>query len=81
MPYPKLTIVAMTRVLEAAVAEAEKLAPEEQDALGALLMEEMASEKSWSELLAKKPSLLETLAAEAVEEHRTGRTKPLEDTL
>jgi len=71
----------MTRALDAAVAEAAKLPPEEQDALGALLMEEMASEKRWIDMLSSRPTLLESLAAQAIQEHKEGRTKPLEDTL
>jgi hypothetical protein len=71
----------MTTVLEAALAEVAKLPPEEQDALGVLLMDEIKSEQRWSQSLAASQDLLKSLAAEALAEHRAGKTKPLDDTL
>lgn len=66
----------MTQALNSAVAEAKKLPPDEQDALAAILLEEMASEKRWSQSFAKSESILEAMATEALAEFRAGKTKP-----
>jgi hypothetical protein len=70
----------MTQLLKDAFAEAEKLPREEQDAFARWLLEELASEKRWSDLFAAshKPA---DLAAEAIEENRSGRTEPLDSDL
>lgn len=66
----------MTRLLEKALSEVAKPAPSEQDALAAILLEELASEQNWSELFAKSQGPLARLADEALAEHRAGETKP-----
>lgn len=71
----------MTRALETALAEVAKLPPEEQDALAALLLDEIASEQRWSRSFAASPGVLESLAAEALAEHRAGKTRPLDESL
>ena len=65
----------MTKLLEEAFARASKLPAEEQEALGALILEELAAEVQWDETLGASQSALEHLADEALEEHRAGRTK------
>ena len=67
----------MTQLLEKALNEVAKLPPSEQDALAAILLEELASEKKWSELFAQSQDVLATLAAEALAEHRAGKSNPL----
>ena len=67
----------MTKLLEKAFREAEKLSEEEQDALARALLDEMTSEHRWDELFAASPDLLEDLANKALEEQRAGRTRPL----
>jgi len=67
----------MTQLLEKALNEVAKLPPSEQDALAAILLEELASEKKWSELFAQSQDVLAKLAAEALAEHRAGKSKPL----
>ena len=54
----------MTALLEHAFSEAKKLAPENQDALAALIMEEMLAEKKWEALFARSQNKLELLADE-----------------
>lgn len=68
----------MTKLLEKAFQEASKLPEGEQDALARALLDEMSSERRWDELFAGSPDLLEELAKEALEEHRTGRTEKLD---
>jgi hypothetical protein len=69
--------VAMTDLLEKALTEVKKLPPEEQDALAAILMQELAAEQRWTESFAKSQDALEKLAQEALAEYRAGLTKPL----
>lgn len=69
--------VVMTQLLEKALREVEKLPPSEQDAVAAIVLEELASEKKWAELFAKSQDALAKMAEEALAEHRAGKTKPL----
>lgn len=69
----------MTQALASAVAEAAKLSAEEQDALAAILLEEIASERRWARSFAKSGNVLESLAAEALAEFNAGKTKPFGD--
>jgi hypothetical protein len=68
----------MTELLEKAFAEAAKLSDEDQDALAQAVMAELASERRWDELFAASADVLSELAEEALAEHRTGRSKPLD---
>ena len=68
----------MTDLLQKAFAEAAKLPKEEQDALAALLLDELASEQRWSKALASSQDKLSALADETLAEHRRGKTKPLD---
>jgi hypothetical protein len=67
----------MTQLLEKALNEVAKLPPSEQDALAAILLEELASGKKWSELFAQSQDMLATLAEAALAEHRAGKSTPL----
>jgi len=67
----------MTDLLEKALSQVSKLPPAEQDAVAAILLEELASEERWAALFAKSEDVLEKLAEEALVEHRAGLTKPL----
>ena len=68
----------MTKLLEQAFAEASKLPEQEQDALAEWLLEEMESERQWTESFAESADALARLAEEALAEHREGRTRKLE---
>ena len=67
----------MTKLLEKAFAEAVKLPKREQDKLAKWLLSELESERRWDEAFSRSVDQLETLANEALTEHRKGRTKPL----
>ena len=67
----------MTQLLEKALSEVARLPAAEQDAVAAILLEELASEKRWSDSFAKSQDLLAKLAEKALAEHAAGRTKPL----
>jgi len=68
----------MSRLLEKAFEEAAKLSEDEQDALARAMLEELASERRWSDLFAGSSDLLRDLSEEALREHRAGRTEKLD---
>lgn len=67
----------MTQLLDKAIAAVTQLPESEQDAIAAVLLEEIASEQRWSMSFAKSQDLLARLAEEALEEYATGKTQPL----
>jgi hypothetical protein len=66
----------MTQLLDKAISAVSKLPAQDQDALAAMLFEEIASEHRWSELFEQSQDALGKLAAEALTEHASGKTKP-----
>jgi len=71
----------MTKALEEALKEASKLPEADQDALAEAILAEIQSEKAWEEAFASSQDVLERLADEALAEHRSGRTRPLNPNL
>jgi hypothetical protein len=67
----------MTKLLEKALQEVAKLPASEQDAVAAIVLEELESEQRWAESFAKSQDKLAKLAEEALAEYNAGRTKPL----
>jgi len=67
----------MTQLLEKALKEVAKLPASDQDAVAAILLEEIASEQRWSVSFAKSQDLLAKFADKALADHAAGRTKPL----
>ena len=67
----------MTQLLEKALNEVAKLPADEQDALAAILFEELASEQRWAASFAKSQDILAKFAEEALAEHIAGKTNPL----
>ena len=71
----------MTDLLKRALEEAARVLPsDEQDELARWLFEEFSGEAKWQVLFSnsKSHTLLERLAAEAIEEDRGGQTKKLD---
>ncbi len=66
----------MTRALEEAFQEASKLTESEQNALAAAIKAELESE--WEKSLVDSQDTLAELADEALEEFRSGSTKPID---
>lgn len=64
----------MTQLLDKAVSAASKLPEPEQDALAAILLAEIESERRWTESFEKSQDLLSELAAEARAELASGKT-------
>jgi len=68
----------MGRLLEKAILEASMLPDSEQEAIGAWLLEEMETERRWSDLFGRPGGALERMAERALEEHDHGLTTPLD---
>ncbi|WP_068814416.1 hypothetical protein [Phormidesmis priestleyi] len=68
----------MTELLERAIARLKTLPTKEQDAIATLIMEELEEDQQWDESFARSPDLLAKLAAEAMAEHRAGKTQDLD---
>ena len=67
----------MTRLLERAFKEASKLPDVEQNALAKWVIEELKAENKWERSFAASEDMLDKLADEALDEHKHGKTKPL----
>jgi hypothetical protein len=68
----------MTTLLEKAFAEASRLPDTEQNALAKWLLDELEAEKKWERTFAESENVLDRLADEALEDHRQGKTVPLD---
>jgi len=68
----------MTELLERAFTEASKLPEKEQDAMAALLLEELKSERRWDAAFAASPEQLSKMARAALREFETGETRPMD---
>ena len=67
----------MTKLLEKAFEAATQLPPEQQDAVAAIILDEISSEQRWNEAFAKSQDVLSALAKNAIEAHATGKSTPL----
>jgi hypothetical protein len=70
--------VIMTELLERALKELAKLPEQNQDAIAALILEEIEDERRWDESFARSADVLDRLADEALAEYRAGKTKVLD---
>ncbi len=68
----------MTKLLKKALDEAAKLDDDEQEALARWLLDELRSERRWEELYANSQDSLSRLADDALSEHRSGNSEPLD---
>jgi hypothetical protein len=69
----------MTKLLDQAFQEVSRLPDSDQDAIAALILEELESaERRWRDTFASSANTLARLAEEALAEHRAGRTRPLD---
>lgn len=71
----------MTELLEQAMQKVAALPRDEQDAIASQIIETLEDEAAWKEKLARSPEKLRKLAAEALDEHRRGESKPLDELL
>jgi hypothetical protein len=69
----------VTGLLERALRRVESLSQEEQDAIASQIMETLDDEEAWARNFRERPALLRSLAREALEEHRRGETRLLDE--
>ncbi|MGA3024020.1 MAG: hypothetical protein ABSF98_04545 [Bryobacteraceae bacterium] len=69
----------MTVRLEEALRRVEALSREEQDAIASQILETLDDEEAWARKFSARPDLLQSLADEALAEHRRGETRPLDE--
>lgn len=67
----------MTNLLEQAIAELQKLPETEQDAMAALILEELADEQAWDEAFARSQDQLARLAQKAREQIAAGKVREI----
>jgi hypothetical protein len=65
----------MTQLLEQAIGEARKLPASEQDAIAALILEELADDRRWDEAFANSQDQLSRLAARVRRDIADGRVR------
>jgi hypothetical protein len=68
----------MTALLEKAIEKASALSKADQEAIGALILEEIASESRWNAQFTVSQDALAHLANEALSEFNEGKTLPFE---
>lgn len=69
----------MTRTLQEAFAKAAALPPERQEAIAAILLEEIIADDSWQRSFADSQDALSKLAMEAVKEDAHGQTMEIDE--
>jgi hypothetical protein len=67
----------MTELLEQAIAKLNSLAPSDQDAIAALILDELADEQRWQNSFAKSQDQLAKLAVRARQEIAAGKVHDL----
>ena len=68
----------MTKLLQQAFAEAQKLPDAEQELLASWLLAELAAENDFDQAIANSAHKLTGLAADAIAEHRAGLSEDLD---
>jgi len=71
----------MTQLLEGALRKVSKLSEDEQNAIASQILATLEDEAAWAKTLRKNPARLRKLAAKALDEHRRGTTRPLDELL
>lgn len=65
----------MTQLLEKALAEVEKLTDPDQDAIAAMILDELADERRWDQAFARSQEQLGRLADRVRQDIRAGRVR------
>jgi hypothetical protein len=71
----------MTQLLERALLKIGALSEDEQNAIASQILETLEDEEAWRQKLLRHPAKLRQLADEALQEHRRGETRPLDESL
>jgi methylase of polypeptide subunit release factors len=67
----------MTKLLKQAFKKASELPGNLQDELARELLQDMQAEKKWDQTLVESQDVLDSLAKNALKQHKTGRTKKM----
>ena len=67
----------MTDMLNKAFEQASELPEPDQNEFASFILDELASDRRWAQLLSKSPQMLRRLAQEARKEYLAGETEPL----
>jgi len=70
--------VAVTELLERAIARLKTLSESEQNAIASIILEEIEDERLWDESFSRSPNVLAELAASAMAEYHAGETQELD---
>jgi hypothetical protein len=68
----------MSELLERAIATLQTLPENEQNAIAAMILEEIENDRRWDESFSRSPNILAKLAASAMAEYRAGKTQELD---
>jgi hypothetical protein len=68
----------MTELLEKAIAKVKGLPATEQDAIAAMILEELEDERRWNDAFAHSQDALAKLAGVAMREYRSGKAQELD---
>jgi hypothetical protein len=71
----------LTELLKKAFEAVAALSPERQNALAQMILTEIEDERRWAEAFAGSQDKLAAMAAEAIAEHRAGKTRPMDEVL
>ena len=71
----------MTRLPEDALRKVANLSEDEQNGIASQILETLEDEEAWGKMLRKNPAKLRKLAEKALDEHRRGKTRPLDEIL
>ena len=71
----------MTRLLEDVLRKVGDLSEDEQNSIASQVLETLEDEEAWGKMLRKNPAKLRELAEKALDEHRCGKTRPLDEIL
>jgi hypothetical protein len=69
----------LTGLLESALRRVESLSCEEQDVIASQIIKTLEDDALWERSFREKPDVLRLLAQEALDEHRRGETRALDE--
>jgi hypothetical protein len=69
----------MTGLLEKALRRVQSLSPEEQDTIASQILQVLDDEETWARSLRERSEPMQSMAREALEEHKRGETRPLDE--
>ena len=67
----------MTKLLDQAITEVQKLADAEQDAIAAMILDRIADDQAWERSFTRSQNQLAAMAQKARDQARTGRFRDL----